>query len=138
MARSDSDEVLHDAPGLLRACDSVDLSRVERRRQVVGAQVEDLQVLSLQPLDVFPELEAERGLAVCQRFNEAFAETVNADPSHFIGLAALPLQAPELAARELERAVRGLGLRGVEIGTNIDGKNLDDPGLKPFYAKAQE
>ncbi len=48
------------------------------------------------------------------------------------------MQAPEAAARELERAVRDLGLRGCEINSNVNGKNLDDKALAPFYARAQE
>lgn len=45
----------------------------------------------------------------------------------FHGLATLPMQDPALACRELERCVKDLGLPGIQIGTNIDGRNLDDP-----------
>jgi len=52
----------------------------------------------------------------------------------FMGLGTVPMQAPDLAIRELERCVKprnqgGLGLSGVQIGTNVNGKNLDDPGV---------
>jgi len=50
----------------------------------------------------------------------------------------VPLQAPELAVAELERLVKELGLRGVEIGTNVAGVELSDPRFRPFFAKAQE
>lgn len=60
----------------------------------------------------------------------------------FIGLGTIPMQAPELAIRELERCVLpvsrgGLGLAGVQIGTNVNGKNLDDEGLLPIFEAAE-
>lgn len=56
----------------------------------------------------------------------------------FEGLGALPLQDPELACRELERCVRDLGLLGVQVGTHVEGKNLDEPMLRPVLARAAE
>ncbi len=50
----------------------------------------------------------------------------------------MPLQAPALAVAELERMVKELGLRGVEIGTNVAGAELADERFRPFFAKAQE
>src|SRR5258708_29184002 len=48
------------------------------------------------------------------------------------------MQAPEQAADELRHAVRVLGLRGAQIGSNIAGKNLDDPEFEPVWAAAAE
>jgi aminocarboxymuconate-semialdehyde decarboxylase len=50
----------------------------------------------------------------------------------------VPMQAPELAVAELERAVKQLGLRGVEICTNVAGAELSDARFRPFWAKAEE
>jgi aminocarboxymuconate-semialdehyde decarboxylase len=50
----------------------------------------------------------------------------------------LPLQAPQRAADELRRAVRKLGFRGAMIGSNAQGKNLDDPAFEPLWATAAE
>ncbi|GJQ30008.1 MAG: amidohydrolase [Phycisphaerae bacterium] len=47
----------------------------------------------------------------------------------FMGLGTLPMQDPALACRELERCVRDLKLPGIQIGTNINGRNLDDPAI---------
>ena len=55
-----------------------------------------------------------------------------------MGIATLPMQAPQRAADELTRAISKLGLRGAMIGSNIVGKNLDDPGLEPVWATAEE
>jgi aminocarboxymuconate-semialdehyde decarboxylase len=48
------------------------------------------------------------------------------------------MQAPEKAAAELRRAMTSLGLRGAMIGSNVGGKNLDDPSFEPLWAAAAE
>ena len=65
------------------------------------------------------------------------AEVVRAHPRRFAGLGTLPLQDPDLAVAELERCVRDLGLSGVQIGTHVNGKNLDHPDLFPVLAAAE-
>lgn len=55
----------------------------------------------------------------------------------FLGLGTIPMQDPELACRELERCVRELGLPGVQIGTNVNGVNLDDPGVFRVLTEAR-
>jgi hypothetical protein len=61
---------------------------------------------------------------------------VTAHPGRFCGIATLPMQTPERAAAEPERAMTGLGLKGAQIGSNINGRNLDDPVLEPVWAAA--
>lgn len=82
-----------------------------------------------------PEAHAARYASV---FNDALAETVATHPDRFLGLCTAPLQAPQLAARELTRAVTELGMVGVEIATAVDGTDLDDPALDPFWGRAAE
>src|SRR5207237_1109221 len=53
------------------------------------------------------------------------------------GLGLVALQLPELAARQLEEGMRTMGMRGVEIGTYVDGMDLDDERLEPFWAAAE-
>jgi aminocarboxymuconate-semialdehyde decarboxylase len=110
---------------------------IERRLRDMDAQGIDMHVISLQPMfaDALP---VDRAIRVCRGINNAFAQVVAANPQRFLALANLPMQSPEDAARELERAVRELGLRGAEICSQIAGKNLDDASLAPFFAKAQE
>ena len=76
-------------------------------------------------------------MAFARATNDALAETVRAYPERLLGLAALPLQDPSAAPAELERAMRELGLRGAEIGTNVGGRNLDDQELEPVWAAAE-
>jgi predicted TIM-barrel fold metal-dependent hydrolase len=59
-------------------------------------------------------------------------------PGKFLGLATLPLQAPESATQELERAVRELGFHGAVSYTSVQDKDLDAEELWPVYAKAEE
>jgi aminocarboxymuconate-semialdehyde decarboxylase len=79
--------------------------------------------------------------------NDHIAEVVRAHPARFVGLGTLPLQDVDLAARELERCVRELGLRGVEIGTHVDPndhchgpdcRNLDHPSLDVVWKMAEK
>src|SRR5262249_4573757 len=70
--------------------------------------------------------------------NDQIAKLVKAHPDRFTGIATLPMQAPERAADELKRAVTALGMRGAMIGSNIAGKNLDDPSFEPVWATAAE
>eukprot|EP00128_Syssomonas_multiformis_P010458 Colp12_sorted_trinity150504_noHs@9024 len=54
------------------------------------------------------------------------------------GLGTLPMQAPELAVKELRRCVTDLGLAGVQIGSHVNEWNLDAPELRPIFAAAEE
>jgi aminocarboxymuconate-semialdehyde decarboxylase len=83
---------------------------------------------------------AERALArdLIQLQNEKIAQAVAAHPDRFVGLATLALQHPDLAAEQLDVAVRKLGLRGAAIGGSVEGMELSDRRFDPFWAKANE
>jgi aminocarboxymuconate-semialdehyde decarboxylase len=68
--------------------------------------------------------------------NDVIADIVARHPRRFLGAGGLPLQAPELAVKELERVVRTLRFPAVEIGANVDGRDLDDAGLDPLWTTA--
>jgi aminocarboxymuconate-semialdehyde decarboxylase len=70
-------------------------------------------------------------------FNDHIAESVAKHPTEFIGLGTVPMQDIDLAIQEMERCVKELKLPGIEIGTNINGKNLSDKSLFPFYKAAE-
>ncbi|HET9893406.1 MAG TPA: amidohydrolase family protein [Streptosporangiaceae bacterium] len=70
---------------------------------------------------------------MARHVNESIAELAGHAPDRFTGLATLPMGDPDLAIAELDRAVTDLGLAGVEIGTNIAGRELDDPMLRPVF-----
>jgi aminocarboxymuconate-semialdehyde decarboxylase len=60
-----------------------------------------------------------------------------APPPPFVGLGTVPLQDPSLACRELDRCMGELGLRGIQIGTNLNGANLDDPRVQQVLTHAE-
>jgi aminocarboxymuconate-semialdehyde decarboxylase len=95
----------------------------------------EIAVLSSSPTLFFYDEPADSAVEFVRRSNDALAELVAVE-ERFEGLAALPLQAPESAAAELERAVGELGLRGAQIGTNCGPLALDAPELQPVLAAA--
>jgi aminocarboxymuconate-semialdehyde decarboxylase len=85
---------------------------------------------------------AEEGLKMDRLVSERIAEMVARKPDRFIGLGSVPLQAPELAARELEHCMTTLGLKGVQIASHVGdpnegGMELGDARLDPFWAAAE-
>jgi aminocarboxymuconate-semialdehyde decarboxylase len=111
---------------------------VERRFKDMDAADVDVHVLSATPQTYLYNEEASLGVATSALQNDAIAALVKTHPERFMGIATLPMQAPEHAADELTRAVHTLGLRGAMIGSNVNGKNLDDPALEPVWAAAAE
>lgn len=97
----------------------------------------DMQVLSPIPVTFSYWAPAAEAEVMARIQNDFIAETVNQHPNHFIGLGTVPLQDTEVAIREMDRCMHELGLRGIEIGTNVNGNNLDDPALIPFFEMCQ-
>ncbi|MFQ6016497.1 MAG: amidohydrolase family protein [Anaerolineae bacterium] len=106
----------------------------ERIREMERCGV-DMQVLTLTTPGVHIE-EPKQGVALARVVNDAFAAMMEKHRQHFMALAALPLQDPEAATAELERAVTELGLPGAVLFTNVNGQPLDAPHYRPLYEKA--
>ncbi len=105
-------------------------------------QMEETDV-SIQVLSTIPVLfnywaKPLDGYQTSRFFNDHIAETVSKEPNHFIGLGTVPLQDVNLAIKEMERCVKELKMPGLEIGTNINGKNLSEKEFFPFYEAAEE
>lgn len=78
------------------------------------------------------------GRRLAQAFNDGLAQAHTAFPDRFVGLAALPMQEPTAAVTELARAARLPGVRGIYLGTNVNGRELSDPAFAPVFERCQE
>src|SRR6516162_7331577 len=96
-----------------------------------------MQVLSTVPVMFCYWAKPDQGYDLARLLNDHIAGVVREHPTRFVGLGTLPMQAPELAVRELERCVGELGLRGVEIGSHVNSLNLDHASLFPVLAAAE-
>lgn len=111
---------------------------LDRRLHDMTASMVDVQVLSVSPQTFVYGQEPAVASAFARIQNEQLAGLAKARPERFLAIATLPMQAPERAADELRHAVTTLGLRGAQIGSNIAGRNLDDPQFEPVWATAAE
>ena len=111
---------------------------MEQRFKDMAASEVDMQVLSNAPQTFLYNQDAGLTAATSILQNDQIARHVATHPDRFYGLATLPMQAPDQAADELNRAMTKLGLKGAQIGSNINGKNLDDPEFEPLWAVANE
>ena len=107
------------------------------RFKAMDAAGVDMHVLSLTSPTVY-WAPPEFGLKLSRLWNDKCSEVVMKYPKRFIGLGSVPMQAPELAVPELERASKLPGLRGIYMATSINGTNLDEQKFFPVYAKCEE
>jgi aminocarboxymuconate-semialdehyde decarboxylase len=116
------------------------LMGIDVRIQDMDRMGVDIQAVSPAPYHYFYFTEPALGAELAREVNEGIANVVSLHPDRFVGIGSVPLQNAELAVRELEYCVKKLGLKGVEINTNVNGLNLTDPklGLEKFFAKANE
>lgn len=109
------------------------------------ARIKDMDQtqVSMQVLSTIPVLfnywaKASDGHETSRFFNDHIAETVSRQPSRFIGLGTVPMQDVDLAIKEMQRCVNELKLPGIELGSNINGKNLSEKEFFPFYEEAEK
>ena len=100
----------------------------------------DVQAISPAPIQYYYYADAGFGLELARSVNDRIADIAASHPKRFVGIGSVPLQNAGMATRELERCVNKLDMRGVEIGTNVNGIDLADKrlGLDKFFAKAEQ
>ena len=115
------------------------LSTIETRLKDMDRMGINVQAVSPAPNQCYYWTEPELGLELSRMVNDRLAEIVATWPTRFVALGTVPLQHVDLAVVELERCVKTLGLRGVEINPSVNGMDLTDPrlNLEKFFAKAQ-
>ena len=115
-----------------------DLGDVGYRLEVMDAGRVDVQLVSSWIDLTGYGLPTNIARRYVRMFNEALAKTVAQHPDRFLGLCNVPLQDGTAAAEELRWAVTEQGMVGAEISTTVDGVELDDKGLDPFWGAAAE
>src|SRR5919106_4069912 len=96
----------------------------------------DLQAISPSPILLFYWEEAAPAAYFSRLQNEAIQRVVQQHPDRFVGFGSVPLQSiPEAIA--IAEEAKNIGLKGLEIGTSVGAKQLDDPAFTPFYDAVQ-
>jgi 2,3-dihydroxybenzoate decarboxylase len=96
----------------------------------------DMQILLLTTPGV-QLLDPETAIALAAASNDQVSQAVQAHPDRFAALAAIAPQAPQAAAKELERAVTRLKLKGAVINSHTRGEYLDDRKFWPIFEAAE-
>jgi aminocarboxymuconate-semialdehyde decarboxylase len=104
------------------------------RLKAMDAQGVALHALSLNPPMVYWADDA-LGVRLARLVNDAMAEATRAHPERFVALATLPMQDPGAAVNEVDRSVKELGCRGIYLGTNVRGKELNDSSFLPVFER---
>lgn len=134
----------HHGPGCARMLiDGKEFRQVEANSWDPAVRLADcdacnvnVQVLSTVPVMFSYWAKAEHTADLARILNDHIASLVDEHPSRFVGLGTLPMQDADLAIRELERCSGSLGLAGVQIGSHVNGWNLDDDRIFPVLEAA--
>ncbi len=102
---------------------------------VLGIDIQAISPLPGQLLYVAPPDAAREGARLT---NDGMAAAVARHPDRFVGMGLVPLQTPELAIQEMTRCINELGLRGIEIPSHVNGREISDPEFRPVLAAAAE
>ncbi|MEO1007741.1 MAG: amidohydrolase family protein [Planctomycetota bacterium] len=116
---------------------------VDARLRDMELNAVDVQVLSTVPVMFGYWAQPEHTLEFARLLNDHLAEVCRTRPDRFVALGTLPMQDPAIAIRELERCVRDLGMRGVQIGSHIERPgapdwNLWEPAVQDVFAACQD
>ena len=98
----------------------------------------DMQLIMPPPPQCYHTVAVEYAVPTARMVNDGIAEFASRHKDRFIPCGTVPMQDGHEAAKELERCVKTLGFKGVEILTNVAGKELSDPTFAPFWKKAEE
>ncbi|HLX37305.1 MAG TPA: amidohydrolase family protein, partial [Candidatus Binataceae bacterium] len=113
------------------------LTRVEARIASMDAAGIEMQAVSPVPMQYHYWAEREVAEKIVAATNSGIAEICATRPERFAGLGSVAMQFPELAADQLEHAMRELHLKGVIISTAVNGAELADPRFEVFWARAE-
>jgi aminocarboxymuconate-semialdehyde decarboxylase len=98
----------------------------------------DVQVLTMNGFWFYAATDRDLAAKIVKIQDEKMAEWCAAHPDRYVALSSVALQFPDLAAEQLEYAVKKLGARGACVGGHVEGEDISMPKYDPFWAKAQE
>jgi aminocarboxymuconate-semialdehyde decarboxylase len=110
----------------------------DRRLADLDAMDIDFQLVMPPPPQCYYTVPIQVAVRAAQIVNDGIAEYVAGRSDRFAGLGSVPLPDGNETALELERCIKKLGLKGVQILTNVNGRELSDPTFAPFWRKAEE
>jgi aminocarboxymuconate-semialdehyde decarboxylase len=120
-----------------KAAVAAKMSDAQIRLSAMDAQGIDVQAISPAPTQYFYWLPPELGRETCRLINDELAGFAAAHPDRFVAMGTVPLQDTRLAIAEMDRCVRDLGMRGIEISSHVNGEELASGRLDPFFARAE-
>ncbi len=114
------------------------IATTDERFRVMDDMGVDIQLVCPAPPQIYYNLPLEVGVQAASVMNDGIAEYVGKHTDRLVALGGVPMQDGNEAAKELERCMKQLKFKGVEILTNVMGKELSDPAFAPFWKKAEE
>ncbi len=124
--------------GKLFAAIGPKLNGVDQRIADMDALGVDVQAISPSPGQYYYFAPPELGRDVSRTVNDGIAAAVAKHPDRLVGMGTVPLQNVEMAIAEMRRCVDELDLRGIEISSNVNGRELAEDEFRPFFAAAEE
>jgi aminocarboxymuconate-semialdehyde decarboxylase len=110
----------------------------DKRLADLDAMGLDMQLVMPPPPQCYYTVPLDIAVQSARMVNDGLAEFVAGKPDRFVALGTVPMPDGHEAAEELERCMRNLGFKGVQILTNVAGRELSDPAFAPFWKKAEE
>jgi aminocarboxymuconate-semialdehyde decarboxylase len=123
--------------GATVAWSRADMFDVNHRLREMDKKDIGVRILSLSAPNVYLWDKGDQ-VKAARQINEALAKLCRKHPDRLIGLGSLPLKNVDSSLLELDRCIKELGMKGVVIGSNVDGVQLDDPKFEPVWAKINE
>ncbi len=110
---------------------------IDVNRKLADMDRSGIQMTALSINDPGPELFGKDSPAMATLLNDFIADTVRKHPDRFFGLGTLPFDTTDNMLREFDRAVGKLGMKGILLYSNLDGKFPDEPAVRPLFEEAE-